>query len=78
MFYTRVIKKVALNNQRKSISTIVRKEHETLYGLIHHFLKPLKLTSQNHASDYWINNFQSITHCTRSLTEIPSFSVIVL
>ena len=60
MFYTRVVTKAALNTQRKSISTTVRKEPETSYGLIHHFLKLLKPTLQNHFSDYWINIFQSL------------------
>ena len=60
MLYTRVVTKAALNTQRKSISTIVRKEPETSYGLIHHFLKLLKSTLQNHFSDYWINIFQSL------------------
>ena len=72
MLYTRVATKAALNTQRKSISTIVRKERKTSYGLIKHFLKPLKLMLQNHSSDYWINIFQSLTHYTRSLTETPS------
>ena len=58
MLYTRVVTKAALNTQRKSISTTVRKETKTSYGLIHHFLKPLKRTLQNHSSDYWINIFQ--------------------
>ena len=57
MLYTRVVTKVALNTQRKSISTTVRKEPKT-YGLIHHFLKRLKLILQNHSSDYWTNIFQ--------------------
>ena len=70
--------KSSLNTQRKSISTIVRKEPETSHGSIHHFLKPLKLTLQNHFSDYWIKIFQSLTHYTRSLTETPSKLVIVV
>ena len=37
MLYTRVATKGALNAQRKSISTTVRKEPETSYGLIHDF-----------------------------------------
>ena len=78
MLYTRVVTKAALNTQRKSISTIVRKEQETSYGLIQHFLKPLKLTLQNHSSDYWINTFQGLTYYTRSLTETPSKLVIVV
>ena len=72
MLYTRVVTKAALNTQRKPISTAVRKEPETSYGLIHHFLKPLKLSLKNHSSDYWINNFQRLTHYTRSLTETSS------
>ena len=52
MLYTKVVTKVALNTQGKSISKIVRKEPKTSYGLIHHFLKPLKVTLQNHFSDY--------------------------
>ena len=75
MLYTRVVTKAALNTQRKSISTTVRKYPEAPYGLIHHFLKPLKLTLQNHSSDYWINIFQSLTYYTRS--ETPSMLVIV-
>ena len=51
MLYRRVAKKAALNTQRKPISTTERKKPETLYGLILHFLKPLKLTLQNHSSD---------------------------
>ena len=78
MLYTRLVTKAALNTQRKSISKIVRKEPETSHGLIHHFLKPLKLTLQNHFSDYWINIFQNLTHYTRSLTETPSDLVIVI
>ena len=78
MLYTSVVTKTALNIQRKSISTTVRKESETSYGLIHHFLKPLKLTLQNHSSDYWINIFQSLTYYTRSLTETPLKLVIVV
>ena len=78
MLYTRVVTKAALNIQRKSISTTVRKEPKTSYGLIHRFLKPLKLTLQNHSSDYWINIFQSLTYYTRSLTETPLKLVIVV
>ena len=52
MLYTKVVTKAALNTQGKSISKIVRKEPKTSYGLIHHFLKPLKVTLQNHFSDY--------------------------
>ena len=78
MLYTRLVTKAALNTQRKSISKIVRKEPETSHGLIHHFLKPLKLTLQNHFSDYWINIFQNLTHYTRSLTETQSDLVIVI
>ena len=48
MFYTRMVRKADLNTQRKYISTTVRKEPK----IIHHFLKPLKLTLQNHFSDY--------------------------
>ena len=70
--------KNTLNTLRKSISTTVRKEPETSYGLIHHFLKPLKLTLQKHSSDYWINIFQSLIHYTRSLTETPSKLVILV
>ena len=33
---------------------------ETSYGLIHHFLKLIKLTLKNRSSDYWINIFQSL------------------
>ena len=62
----------ALNTQRKPISTTVRKESETSYGLIHHFLKPLKLILQNYSSENWINIFQILTHYTRFLTETTS------
>ena len=65
MLYTRVGTKAVLNTQRKSISTAIRKEPETSYGLMHHFFKPLKLTLQNHSSDYWINISQSLIHYTR-------------
>ena len=79
ILYTRVVTKAAaLNTQRKSISIIVRKEPETSYGSIHHFVKPLKLTLQNNFSDYWIKIFQSLTHYTRCLTETPSKLVIVV
>ena len=78
MLYTRVVTKATLNTQRKSISTTVRKEPETSHGLIHHFLKPLNLTLQNHSSDYWINIFRNLIHYTRSLTETPSKLVIVV
>ena len=78
MLYTRVVTKAALNTHRKSICAIVRKEPETSYGLIHHFLKPLKLTLQNHFSDCWINIFQNLTYYTRSLTETPSKLVTVV
>ena len=78
MFYTRVVTKAALNTQGKPVRTKVRKEPETSYGLINHFLTPLKLTLQNHSSDYWINIFQSLAHYTRSLTETPSKLVIVV
>ena len=76
--YTRVVTKAALNTQRNSISTTVRRELETSYDLIHHFLKPLKVTLQKHSSDYWISIFQSLTHYTRSLTKTPSKLVIVV
>ena len=78
MLYTRVVTKAASNTQRKSISTVVAKESEKSYGLIHHLLKPLKLTLQNYSSDYWINIFQSLTYYTKSSTEIPSKLVIVV
>ena len=65
MLHTRVGTKAVLNTQRKSISTAIRKEPEISYGLMHHFFKPLKLTLQNHSSDYWINIFQSFIHYTR-------------
>ena len=65
MLHTRVGTKAVLNTQRKSISTAIRKEPEISYGLMHHFFKPLKLTLQNHSSDYWINIFQSLIHYTR-------------
>ena len=46
MLYTRVVTKAASNTQRKSISTVVTKEPEKSYGLIHHLPQPLKLTLQ--------------------------------
>ena len=70
MLCTRVGTEEALNTQRKTAITTVRKESEVLCGLIHHFLRLLKLTLQKHSSDYWINIFQSLTHYTRSSTEI--------
>ena len=78
MLNARVVTKAASNTQRKSISTVVTKEHEKSYGLSHCLLKPLKLTLQNYSSDYWINIFQSLTYYTRSLTETPSKLVIVV
>ena len=78
MLYARVVTKAASNTQRKSISTVVTKELEKSYGLIHHLLKPLKLTLQNYSSDYWINIFQSLTYYTRFLTKTPSELVIVV
>ena len=69
MLYTGVGTKAALNTQIKSISTTLRKEPERSYGLIHHFLKPLKLTLQKYSSDYCINISQNLAHYTRSLTE---------
>ena len=78
MLYARVVTKAASNAQRKSISTIVKKEPKKSYGLIHYLLKPLKLTLQNYSSDYWINIFQSLTYYTKSSTEIPSKLVIVV
>ena len=78
MLYTRVVAKAASNTQRKSISTVVKKEPKNSYGLIHHLPKPLKLTLQNCSSDYWINISQSLTYYTRFLTETPSKLVIVV
>ena len=78
MLYARVVTKAASNAQRKSISTIVKKEPKKSYGLIHYLLKPLKLTLQNYSSDYWINIFQSLTYYTKSSTEIPSKLVVVV
>ena len=75
MLYTRVVTKAALNTHRKSICTIVRKEPETSYGLIHHFLKPLKLTLQNHFSDCWINIFQNLTNPNPNLTN-PNLKIV--
>ena len=61
MLYTRVVTKAALNTLRKSISTIVRKELKISYGSIHHILRPLKLTFQNHFSeDKHLPKFQSL------------------
>ena len=71
MLYTRVVTKAASNIQRKSISTVVTKEPEKSYGLIHHLAKPLKLLLQNCSSSYWTNISQSLTYYTRSLTETP-------
>ena len=78
MLYTRVVTKAASNTQRKSISTVVTKEPEKSYGLIHHLSKSLKLTLQSCSSDYWINIFQSLTYYTNFLTETPSKLVIVV
>ena len=78
MLYTRVVTKAASNTQRKSISTVVTKEPEKSYGLIHHLSKSLKLTLQNCSSDYWINISQSLTYYTKFLTETPSKLVIVV
>ena len=78
MLYGRVVTKAASNTQRKSISTIVRKNPQKSYGLIHHLLRALKLMLHNYSSDYWINIFQSLTYYTRSLTETPSKLVIVV
>ena len=55
-----------------------KKEPETSYGLIHNFLKPLKLTRQNHSSEYWINIFPSLTQYIRFLIETPTKLVIVV
>ena len=77
MLYT-IGYKSTLNTQRKSISTIVEKETETSYGLIHHFLKPLKLTLQKHFSDYWIHIFQGLTLYTRSSIKTLSKLVTVV
>ena len=71
MLYARVVTKAITNTQRKFIITTVRKERKKSYGLIHHLLKPLKLTLQNYFSDYWIDIFQSLTY-TRSLTKTTS------
>ena len=68
ILHARVVTKGASNTQSKSISTAVTKEPAKSYGLVHHLLKPLKLTLQNYSSDFWINIFQSITYYTRSLT----------
>ena len=78
MLYTRVVTKAASNTQRKSISTVVTKESEKSYGLIHHLPKPLKLTLQNCSSDYWINISQSLTYYTKFLMETQSKLVIVV
>ena len=78
MLYTRVVTKAASNTQRKSISTVVTKEPEKSYGLIHHLPKPLKLTLQNCSSDYWINISQSLTYYTKFLMETQSKLVIVV
>ena len=78
MLDKRVVTKAILNTQKKSISTTVRKETETLYGLTHHFLKALKLTSHNHSSDYLINIFQSLIFYTKSFTETQSKLLIVI
>ena len=52
MLYAKVVTKAAPNTQKKSISTVLAKEPEKSYGLIHHSLKPLKLTLQNYSPDY--------------------------
>ena len=57
IFSMRASIKAALNTQRKPISATVTNETEASHGLIHIFLKPLKLTLQKHFSDYWINIF---------------------
>ena len=46
MLYKKVVTKAASNSQRKSISTVVTKVPKKSNGLIHHLLKPLKLTLQ--------------------------------
>ena len=77
MLYTKCLQKQP-QILRKSISTVVTKEPEKSYGLIHHLSKSLKLTLQNCSSDYWINIFQSLTYYTNFLTETPSKLVIVV
>ena len=62
MLYAKLVTKAASNTQRKSISTVVTKEPQKSYGLIHHLLKPLRLTLQSYSSDYWINIFRSVTY----------------
>ena len=52
MLYARVVTILASKPQRKSISTVVKKEPEKSYSLIHRLLKPLKLTLQDYSSDY--------------------------
>ena len=78
MLYTRVVAKAASNTHRKSIRTVVTKKPKKSYGLIHHLLKPFKLTLQNYSSDWWINIFQSVTYYTKPLTETPSELVTVV
>ena len=78
MIYTRLVTKAVINTQKNSISTTVRKEPKASYGLIHHFLKPLKLTFRNRSSDNWNSICQSLTHYTRYLTETPSKLDIVV
>ena len=78
IFYTRASIKTALNTQRKPISVTVTNETEASHGLIHIFLKPLKLTLQKHSLDYWINIFQSLTYYKKSSTETLSKLVIVV
>ena len=78
MLSTRVVTKAASNTHRKSISTVVTKEPEKSYGLIHQLLKPLKLTLQSCSSDYWINSSQTLTYYTKSFRETRSKLVIVV
>ena len=68
--HTTVGTKVALNTQKKAISTKVKKKPETSYSLVHNFLKPLQLTLQNHSSDYWINIFSNLTKFTETPTKL--------
>ena len=77
MLYTKCLQKQP-QILRKSISTVVTKEPEKSYGLIHHWPKPLKLTLQSCSSDYWINISQSLTYYTKFLMETQSKLVIVV
>ena len=62
MFCSRVGTKVTLNTQKKTITATVRKDSKTSYGLVLYFYDPLKLTFQDHSSEYQINMSQSLNN----------------